>query len=177
MLAIKNIPHIYSFAPIEDAAAKVLILGSMPGKESLRARQYYAHPRNAFWPIMSELIGANAALPYELRVQKLKASYIALWDVLASCKRHSSLDADIDTGSISPNDFEAIFLTHPYITHIFFNGAMAEKCLHEYVELAFESRLLQFKRLPSTSPANASMTFSQKLNAWKVINETCRIKL
>lgn len=177
MLAIKDIPHIHSFVPIQDTAAKVLILGSMPGKESLKAGQYYAHPHNVFWPIMGDLIGANAALPYELRVQKLKVSNIALWDVLASCKRHSSLDADIDTDSISPNDFEAFFLTHPNITHIFFNGAMAEKFFHEYVELAWESRLLQFQRLPSTSPANASMTFSQKLNAWKAIKETCRIKL
>ena len=177
MLVIKDIPHIHSFAPIVDAAAKVLILGSMPGKESLKAGQYYAHPRNAFWPVMGNLIGANAALAYELRVQKLKAFNIALWDVLASCKRHSSLDADIDTDSISANDFEAFLLTHPNITHIFFNGAMAEKCFHEYVELAFDSSLLQFQRLPSTSPANASLTFTQKLNAWKVINETCRIKL
>ena len=175
MLAIKNIPHIYSFAPIEDAAAKVLILGSMLGKESLKAGQYYAHPRNAFRLIMGDLIGAKTALAYELRVQKLKASNIALWDVLASCKRHSSLDADTD--SISANDFEAFFLSHPNINHIFFNGAMAEKCFHEYVELAFESRLLQSQRLPSTSTANASMTFSQKLNVWKGINETCRIKL
>ena len=177
MLAIKDIPHIHSFVPIQDAAAKVLILGSMPGKESLKAGQYYALPRNVFWPIMGDLIGANAALLYELRVQKLEASNIALWDVLASCKRHSSLDADIDTDSISPNDFEAFFLTHSNITHIFFNGAMAEKCFHEYVVLDWESRLLQFQRLPSTSPANASMTFSQKLNAWKAIKETCRIKL
>ena len=177
MLAIKDMPHIHSFAPIEDAAAKVLILGSMPGKESLKAGQYYAHPRNAFWPIMDNLIGAKASLAYEFRVQNLKASYIALWDVLASCKRRSSLDADIDTDSITPNDFEAFFLSHPNITHVFFNGAMAEKCFHEYVGLAFESRLLQFQRLPSTSPANASMTFNQKLNAWTAINETCRIKL
>ena len=95
--------------------------------------------------------------------------------MLASCKRRSSLD--IDTDSISPNYFEEFFLTHPNITHIFFNGAMEENFFHEYVELAFVSRLLQFKRLPSSSPANASMTFSQKLDAWKAINETCRIKL
>ena len=177
MLAIKDLPHIYSFAPIEDATAKVLILGSMPGKESLKAGQYYAHPRNAFWPIMGDLIGAKADLPYELRIQKLQASNTALWDVLASCKRRSSLDADIDTDSISPNDFEAFFLAHPRITHVFFNGAMAEKCFHEYVELVFDSRLLQLQRLPSTSPANASMTFSQKLNAWKAIKEACRVKL
>ena len=168
MLVIKDISHIHSFAPIEDATAKVLILGSMPGKESLKAGQYYAHPRNAFWSIMGDLIGANVALPYELSVQKLKASNIALWDVLASCSRHSSLDADIDKDSIVTNDFEAFFLTHPNIAQVFFNGAMAEKYFHENVELAFEPKLLQFQRLPSTSPANASMTFSQKLMPGKL---------
>ncbi len=164
-------PHIHSFAPIEEASARVLILGSMPGKESLRAGQYYAHSRNAFWPIMSDLIGAKPTLPYEANAIKLKAAGIALWDVLASCTRHSSLDADIDKDSISANNFEAFFLIHPSITHVFFNGAMAEKCFHRYVKLNLEFRALQYKRLPSTSPANASMTYNQKLNAWKVIIE------
>jgi double-stranded uracil-DNA glycosylase len=164
-------PYIHGFAPIEDASARVLILGSMPGKESLRAGQYYTHPRNAFWPIMSDLIGAKPTLPYEANTIKLKAAGIALWDVLASCTRHSSLDADIDKDSISPNDFEAFFLVHPSITHIFFNGAMAEKCFHQYAKFALESRSLQYQRLPSTSPANASMTYNQKLNAWKIIIE------
>ena len=80
MLAIKNIPRIYSFAPIEDAAEKVLILSSMLGKESLIAGQYYAHPRNAFWLIMGNLIGANAALPYELTVFIISVlNFVALW--------------------------------------------------------------------------------------------------
>jgi hypoxanthine-DNA glycosylase len=164
-------PYIHSFAPIEDMAARVLILGSMPGKESLRAGQYYAYPRNAFWPIMGDLVGVKPTLSYEARTQLLKVANIALWDVLASCTRHSSLDADIDKDSISPNDFEEFFLNHPSITHVFFNGAMAEKCFHRYAKLGLEFRALQYKRLPSTSPANASMTYNQKLNAWKVIIE------
>ncbi len=160
-------PHIHSFAPIEDLNASVLILGSMPGKESLRAKQYYAHPRNAFWPIMGELVGADPVLPYAARTQKLKAAGIALWDVLASCTRHSSADSDIDAAI--PNDFETFFLSHPGITHVFFNGAMAEKYFHKLVQKLPEFRLLQYQRLPSTSLANATMSYNQKLNAWKVI--------
>jgi len=166
---------IQSFPPIADATANVLILGSMPGKESLRARQYYAHPRNAFWAIMGELAGAAPALPYETRTEKLKSAGIALWDVLASCTRHSSMDADIDAASICPNDFSSFLNNHPNITHVFFNGSMAEKCFLIYVQPLLEPlpehRPLHYQRLPSTSPAHASMSYQQKLEAWKVIRQ------
>ena len=166
-------PHIQSFPPIENTTANVLILGSMPGKESLRARQYYAHPRNAFWPIMGELVGAAPALPYAERIQKLKSAGIALWDVLASCTRHSSMDADIEADSICPNDFAAFFSKHRHITHVFFNGTMAEQCFHKHVQHLLDPLLkhcpLHYQRLPSTSPANASMRYEQKLKAWKAI--------
>lgn len=162
-------PQIQSFPPIGNPAAKILILGSMPGKESLRAGQYYAHRRNVFWSIMGELLGAAPALPYEARTQMLKSAGIALWDVLASCTRHSSMDADIDTNSISVNDFTSFFLKHPGITAVFFNGGMAEKCFRKHVLPLLEHRPLHYQRLPSTSPANASMSYAQKLKAWEVI--------
>ena len=141
----------------------------MPGKESLRAGQYYAHPRNAFWPIMGELIGAAATLPYKTRTQILKSAGIALWDVLASCTRHSSMDADIEADSICANDFASFFLKHPHITQVFFNGAMAEKCFRKYVLPSLENKSQYYHRLPSTSPANAAMRYEQKLKAWEVI--------
>lgn len=162
-------PHIQSFPPIENPSATVLILGSMPGKESLRAGQYYAHPRNAFWPIMGELVGAAPSLPYEARIRKLKSAGIALWDVLASCRRHGSMDADIEADSICANNFASFFRAHPNITGVFFNGTMAEQCFHKYVRPMPENRALHFHRLPSTSPANASMSYGQKLSAWRVI--------
>ncbi|TAN84300.1 MAG: DNA-deoxyinosine glycosylase [Gallionella sp.] len=160
--------HIHSFPPIEDSAASVLILGSMPGKESLRAGQYYAHRRNAFWPIMGDLTGAAPVLPYESRTRILKAAGIALWDVLASCARGSSMDSDIDEASIRPNDFVPFFLAHPDITDVFFNGAMAEKCFRKFVRPLLEHRPLHYRRLPSTSPANATMSYEQKLKTWEI---------
>lgn len=162
-------PRIQSFPPIEHPSATILILGSMPGKESLRAGQYYAHPRNAFWPIMGELAGAAPALPYKARIEKLKTAGIALWDVLASCTRYSSMDADIEVDSICANDFASFFRKHPRITHVFFNGAMAEQCFRKFVLPSLPPRPLHFQRLPSTSPANASRSFEQKLAAWRVI--------
>jgi double-stranded uracil-DNA glycosylase len=161
--------RIQCFPPIESPTARILILGSMPGKESLRAGQYYAHQRNAFWPIMGELVGAAPALPYEQRIKKLRSSGIALWDVLASCTRHSSMDADIEADSIFANDFTSFFPKHPRITQVFFNGSMAEECFHNHVRPLLEHLPLIYQRLPSTSPANASMRFEQKLNEWKVI--------
>jgi len=166
---------IQSFPPIADATANILILGSMPGKESLRAGQYYAHSRNTFWGIMGELVGASPALTYNIRVQKLKSAGIALWDVLASCRRHSSMDADIESDSICPNDFNKFLLQHPNITHVYFNGSMAEQCFRKHVLPLLETlpgqRMMHYQRLPSTSPAHAAMTYRQKLESWKVIRE------
>lgn len=133
------------------------------------AGQYYAHRRNSFWPIMGDLIDATPTLPYASRIKTLKSNGIALWDVLASCTRDSSLDSDIDETSASPNNFELFLSTHRNITDIFFNGATAEKCFYKLVLHMLEPQLLHYKRLPSTSPANASLSYDQKLNAWKTI--------
>ncbi|HCI13242.1 MAG: DNA-deoxyinosine glycosylase [Gallionellales bacterium GWA2_60_142] len=167
--------RVQSFPPIADAGARILILGSMPGRESLRANQYYAHPRNAFWPIMGNLTGAIPALPYEQRALKLRAAGIALWDVLASCTRPGSLDSDINQDSIHPNDFAAFFRKHPHIERVYFNGAMAEQSFRKHVLPQLGHLPLRLQRLPSTSPANASLRFEQKLEAWKTILEGERI--
>jgi len=161
---------IHSFVPIATSAARTLILGSMPGKASLLARQYYAHPQNAFWKIITTLLGAEEALSYDDKVGLLTSHGIALWDVLKSCTRASSLDSDIVEHSIVTNDFETFLNEHPQIDSIYFNGAKAEQAFGKYVlpRLA-ATKQLHLQRLPSTSPAHASLSFSQKLDAWSVI--------
>src|ERR1700685_3240157 len=161
--------NVRCFVPVEDQNATVLILGSMPGQASLDAGQYYAHPRNLFWRFLGELVGANPALPYEERVRVLQSAGIALWDVLKSCVRRGSLDSDIDNGSLVPNDFAAFFSSHPKISHVYFNGAKADVCYQRCVLPVVREKNIAYERLPSTSPANASIPLDRKLSAWRAI--------
>lgn len=162
-------PRVRSFPPIENARARVLILGSMPGGASLAAGQYYAHPQNLFWRIMCNLLGANIELPYRSRLALLKSNRIALWDVLEFCEREGSLDSAIDDNSIVVNDFVSFFRTHRHVTHVFFNGAKAESSYRRHVLLAHGGELgpLEYCRLPSTSPAHAAKSYEEKRKAWR----------
>lgn len=161
--------RIHSLEPIEDRNAEVLILGSIPGRASLMAGQYYAHARNAFWPIMAELLQFEVAAPYRVRIRALRAARIALWDVLHSCVREGSLDSGIERDTQSANDFPAFFRGHPKISHVFFNGGTAEACYRRQVMGWLEGGPIGYARLPSTSPAHASRSFAEKLRAWRAI--------
>lgn len=159
-------PRIRSFAPIAARNARVLVLGSMPGRRSLEARQYYAHRQNAFWRILGALLGFGPSSPYGARVRALSSARIALWDVLHSCVREGSLDTMIEDEAA--NDFRAFFRTHRAITHVFFNGAKAEASYRRHVLDAIDVPL-RYRRLPSTSPAHASLSYARKLAAWRAI--------
>lgn len=162
--------QIYSFPPIESRPSRILILGTMPGKVSLRERQYYAHPQNAFWRIMGEILGFDPASPYHARVAAVQFAGIAIWDVLRSCVRPSSLDSAINASSVVPNDFPAFLAEHPQIQRICFNGAKAEALYMKHVRPRLAANPdVQHLRLPSTSPANASWSLSEKLRAWQAI--------
>lgn len=162
-----GIAIVRSFPPVARSDARVLILGSMPGAASLAAGQYYGHPRNAFWPILAALLGFDARAPYARRLARLRAARIALWDVLDACTRTGSLDARIVRGSEAANDFARFFVAHPRLTHVFFNGAMAESCFRRCVLPGIGRAPLALLRLPSTSPAHAARSFEQKLAAWR----------
>ena len=144
-----------SFRPIEGRRAKVLVLGTMPGERSLRAREYYAHPRNCFWTA----VGFGTEVAYAVRCQRLRAAGIAVWDVLDRCVRNGSLDSAIRAAK--PNDFAAFHRRHPELSVILFNGKKARQLFDRLVPPLEGVRL---KTLPSTSPANA---VAGKVGAWR----------
>ncbi|TWT46515.1 DNA-deoxyinosine glycosylase [Botrimarina hoheduenensis] len=163
-------PVVRSFPPIEGPRARVLLLGSMPGVRSLAAGEYYAHPRNAFWPIMGALFGADPKRSYAQRCAVLRRAGVAVWDVLQECQRDGSLDAAITRGSEQANNLAALFDRQPTLTTVGFNGGKAEEAFHRTVlsTLPVETvERLTLVRLPSTSPAHASLSYDEKLAVWR----------
>lgn len=161
-----------SFPPLVAPNAAVLILGSMPGQMSLRQQQYYAHPHNHFWRIMGDLVGVSPALPYEERTRRLTRAGVALWDSLKHCERPGSLDASIVAETEVPNDFATLLAGHPAIGAICFNGQKSEQAFRRHALPGLPDALIAGRdliRLPSTSPANARLTYEQKLARWRVI--------
>jgi len=163
-------PLLQGFDCVARADARVLILGSMPGQESLRQTQYYAHPQNSFWYIMGRLFGADPDLPYDQRLLRLQDRGIVLWDVVHRCRRPGSLDAAIDRDSVETNDFKKLFIICPDIDHVFFNGQKAAALYKRLVlpALAIKQEIL-YQTLPSTSPAHASLNREQKYQQWSLI--------
>ncbi len=160
-----------SFPHICHPAATVLILGSLPGKRSLEAQQYYAQPRNAFWRIMGEFFDAGPELAYDERTQRLTDHSIALWDVVASAERPGSLDSAIVGSSVTVNDFRGLFETHRKIELVCFNGAKAAELYERRVLPALNGEFahIRYERLPSTSPAHAAMRYQEKLERWSIV--------
>jgi len=157
------------FPPVATPAARVLVLGSLPGAESLRRREYYAQPRNAFWTILGAIAGAGPGLPYTARLARLDAARIALWDVCAAARRVGSLDADIERDSIVSNDFAAFLGAHQAIGTVLFNGRTAAALYRRHVlpGLPPRARSLTLVELPSTSPAHAAMSLAVKTERWR----------
>ena len=156
------------FPPILPDRPRILILGTMPSIESLRQKQYYAHPHNAFWKIMGALLGFDPAIAYPRRVAALRRAGIALWDVLRRCERSGSLDAAIVRASEEPNAIAAIIggSAGDGVAAVFLNGGKAATLFRRHVCTDAPAEIIQ---LPSTSPANARLTFEQKLAAWNTM--------
>ena len=159
--------RVQSFEPVIGTRPRVIILGSMPGVASLEAVQYYAHPRNAFWPIMDRLFGIDASAEYPVRIRQIADQPVILWDTLQSCHRPGSLDSNIDLASARANDFPGLLARYDRIRAICFNGAASEQYFRKLVLNRIDSGRIELLRLPSTSPANAGMSFDDKLAAWQ----------
>lgn len=170
--------QIRSFPPLEAADTRVLVLGTMPGEASLRAGRYYAHPRNAFWPIMIALATGRhradrdhaLALSYDERVRLLADAGFAVWDVLAQCERRGSLDTAIRSDTLVPNAIGRLVARQPSLATIAFNGRKAEALFARHVAQALASavgdRALVYRSLPSTSPAMARLSLDAKFERW-----------
>ena len=159
------------FPPIADNNAVILILGSMPSVKSLEAQQYYAHPRNSFWSIMTKLLSDRTELDYDEKKALLLKNRIALWDVLNTCQRKGSLDSSIKYETTVVNDFNKFLADHPSIKAVYFNGSWAQLEFNRQVKpnLNEKHSAMEYWRLPSTSPAMAGLTWEQKLQQWRII--------
>jgi hypoxanthine-DNA glycosylase len=156
-------PLLTCFPPVLDQATRILILGSFPGEASLAAQQYYAHPRNQFWRLLSAVLGEDLViLPYERRLQRLLAHRIGLWDVIAACEREGSLDTAIRRAQA--NDFAVLKHQCPELFRVCFNGKTSGKFEAQFAHAGFETLVL-----PSSSPANAQLSFEEKLAVWRNI--------
>ncbi len=160
---------IHSFGPIADGKCRILVLGSIPGEESLRKGQYYGHGRNGFWYVIYALFDEEYERDYNKRTEFLLKHNIALWDVIKSCERQGSLDSHIKDPVI--NDFAGFFKEHPGIKHVFFNGQKAYGLFKSNIGFGFKG--VSFSYLKSTSPANA-ITYEEKLKDWHKVIEALK---
>lgn len=157
--------RLFGLPPLLSPDCTLLVLGSFPSAASLSAQQYYAHPQNRFWPIMSACLGVDLMpLPYPARIRAVNAAGIGIWDVYGSCARAGSLDSAIRNPAF--NDFAQLRRAAPGLRHACFNGAAAAKAVRHLAALGFATDCL-----PSTSPANASQTFDFKLAQWRTALE------
>lgn len=161
----ENSRKLKAFKPVFTPHCTRLILGSMPGVESLRQQQYYAHPRNLFWRLAGELFGFDATLPYDERLAALSANNVALWDVLSGCRRVGSLDSNITDPE--PNDIAALLRKCPQIRLIACNGTTAHTLFKRYNPAIPDT--IRIVKLPSSSPAHATLSYLEKLKSWQAL--------
>jgi hypoxanthine-DNA glycosylase len=155
----------YCFPPVVNEQTRLLILGSLPGEASLAAQQYYAHPRNQFWLLLSVVLNMDlVTIPYTQRLACLQAHGIGLWDVLAKASREGSLDGDIRQKHY--NDLVHLLQTLPRLGLIAFNGQTAGRAA---VQLA-EHEHIPHVILPSSSPAY-TLSFEQKKARWMQLSQ------
>ena len=156
-----NAARLQGLPPVIGPHTRLLVLGSFPGMASLQARQYYGHPRNHFWPLLSALWGVDlTVMPYAQRLDAVRDRGLGLWDVYASCLREGSLDQAIHEAEF--NDLAGLRQQAPALHVVAHNGGESARAMKHVAALGYSAL-----RLPSTSPANASWSFERKRAAWR----------
>ena len=162
-MAASPSPLLTGFPLIMRDDARLLIMGSFPGEASLAAQQYYAHPRNQFWRLLSGVLGDDlASLDYDARLDKLARHRIGLWDVIIACERQGSLDSSIRRPQLA--DFSVLHGGFPDLDTIAFNGKTSGRFAPQFAAAGFRTVVL-----PSSSPANAQLSFDEKLVQWRTL--------
>lgn len=170
MTAFQPSPNVLSFLPQVAKGCRILLLGSAPSVRSLAMQQSYAHPQNLFWPLMGEMFDASPELPYAERILRLQTQGLGIWDVLKHCERPGSLDSHIVAGSEVPNDIPGLLKDYPTIRVLAFNGSKAYQVFRRRILPLMDAEKcsqIECLPLPSTSPANASMSAAVKKVHWK----------
>ena len=169
MTPLPTSPLLQGLAPVVSRRTRLVVLGSFPGVASLRAQQYYGHPRNHFWPILSAIWGVDLiAMPYAERLAELRRRGLGVWDVYRACRREGSLDQAIEDAQY--NDFTELKRRAPRLRTVAHNGGESARAMRHLSALGFE-----VVRLPSTSPAYGSWSFERKLAAWRDLFVACDI--
>lgn len=152
------------FPPVIARDTHTLLLGSFPGEASLGAMQYYAHPRNQFWRLLGAVLGETTLhdLPYHERLRRVLSHGMGIWDVLDACHRAGSLDSAIRDAQ--PNNFASLHEQAPSLKKICFNGQTAGRFERAMAQAGYDTLVL-----PSSSPANARLSFDEKLALWRRI--------
>jgi double-stranded uracil-DNA glycosylase len=163
--------NIEGLPPIENESCQILILGTMPGVESLKQQAYYANQRNLFWKLLSEVTGKLVPENYEDKKVWLKNTKIALWDTCRTCIRNGSLDSNISEEM--PNDIRDFIATHPHLKAIGFNGKTSERLFLKHIAGIDTVKLIS---LPSSSPANVSILWEKKVEDWLKLKEFIKIQ-
>lgn len=153
-----------SFAPLTHSQVRILILGSLPGDRSLLEGQYYAHPQNLFWKIIALVTQSSYPESYAEKIKLLENNQIALWDVVKTANRMGSLDSSIK--EVIPNNLPQFIQLHKNLQVIAFNGKKAEHLFKKYFDALPHIRYIS---LPSTSPANRTLSFENILERWRVL--------
>ena len=160
-MQIEHVTH--DFQPIYNEESRILMLGTMPSPKSREVGFYYGHPRNRFWKVVSDVCGEQLPETKEEKIAFALRNKIAVWDVLAGCEIKGAEDASIRNPVA--NDMNLI-LQNADIRAVFATGQKAAQLYKKHCQPQTGMKIIT---LPSTSPANCSVSYEKLFEAYEMI--------